>query len=120
MGPDPDPGGPKICGSGGSGSRFGSGTLLTTKQIPINPHIQGTGTCLSFSSRLKVYSWRGTLGVLHCAVIKLTKRKLKKEIGIRTLMVRGGWGGGLREIVGFSSVRGSQRYRQTVGLVGTV
>jgi hypothetical protein len=24
---DPDPGGPKTCGSGGSGSGFGSGTL---------------------------------------------------------------------------------------------
>ena len=25
---DPDPGGPKTCGSGGSGSGFGSGTLV--------------------------------------------------------------------------------------------
>jgi hypothetical protein len=25
---DPDPGGSKTCGSGGSGSRFGSGTLM--------------------------------------------------------------------------------------------
>ncbi len=25
---DPDPGGPKTCGSGGSGSGLGSGTLL--------------------------------------------------------------------------------------------
>ncbi len=53
--------------------------------------------------------------MLHCAVTKLTKRKFKKEIGIRTLMVRGG---GVTEVVGFSSVRGWQRYRQTVGLVG--
>jgi hypothetical protein len=30
---DPDPGGPKTCGSGGSGSGFGSGTLLTSLRI---------------------------------------------------------------------------------------
>jgi hypothetical protein len=51
MDPDPDPGGPKTCGSVGSGSGFGSGsgTLISRKEIArpqsqfsvsdIGPHI---------------------------------------------------------------------------------
>jgi hypothetical protein len=31
MNPEPDPGGPKICGSGGSGFGSGSGTLLFSR-----------------------------------------------------------------------------------------
>jgi hypothetical protein len=35
MDPDPDPGGPKTCGSGGSG--FGSGTLLAGYFLAVLP-----------------------------------------------------------------------------------
>jgi hypothetical protein len=50
-------------------------------------------------------------------VIELTKRKLKKKGG-RVKNAHGEGGGGLKEVVGFSTVRGWQRYRQMVVLVG--
>ncbi len=62
-------------------------------------------------------------GYLRCAAWcgdRVYKRKLKKEVGVRTLMVKGGGGGvkGGGRLAGFSSVRGWQRYRQVDGLVG--
>jgi hypothetical protein len=33
MDPDPDPGGPKTCGSGGSGFGSGSATLIPVEQM---------------------------------------------------------------------------------------
>jgi hypothetical protein len=57
--------------------------------------------------------------VLHGAVIECTKRKLKKEVGVRTLLVRGG--GGLKEVVGLPAYPQQgvgKSYRQVDGLVG--
>ncbi len=33
MDPDPNPGGPKTCGSGGSGSGFGSGSATLVRRV---------------------------------------------------------------------------------------